>query len=104
MRALFSKIQSGVESPQAFAAYARSLKIAPEPGVLLNPGRRRPGVRARRAADRQRHAVREQHVRRVGGGAGAQAGAARLLVARYGVRDKLKPFSSLLLFSQPRLR
>jgi len=26
----------------------------------------------------------------------------RLLVARYGVRDKLKPFSSLLLFSQPR--
>jgi hypothetical protein len=26
----------------------------------------------------------------------------RMLVARYGVRDKLKPFSSLLLFSQPR--
>ncbi len=26
----------------------------------------------------------------------------RLLVARFGVRDKLKPFSSLLLFSQPR--
>ena len=26
----------------------------------------------------------------------------RLLVTRYGVRDKLKPFSSLLLFSQPR--
>jgi hypothetical protein len=26
----------------------------------------------------------------------------RLLVARYGVRDKMKPFSSLLLFSQPR--
>ena len=25
----------------------------------------------------------------------------RVLVARYGVRDKLKPFSSLLLFSQP---
>ena len=26
----------------------------------------------------------------------------RMLVTRYGVRDKLKPFSSLLLFSQPR--
>ena len=26
----------------------------------------------------------------------------RILVTRYGVRDKLKPFSSLLLFSQPR--
>ena len=26
----------------------------------------------------------------------------RLLVTRFGVRDKLKPFSSLLLFSQPR--
>jgi hypothetical protein len=26
----------------------------------------------------------------------------RLLVTRYGVRDKMKPFSSLLLFSQPR--
>jgi hypothetical protein len=25
-----------------------------------------------------------------------------MLVARYGVRDKMKPFSSLLLFSQPR--
>src|SRR5262245_2498873 len=37
MRALFSKVQSGVESPQAFAAYARSLKLAPEPGILLNP-------------------------------------------------------------------
>ena len=26
----------------------------------------------------------------------------RLLVARFGVRDKMKPFSSLLLFSKPR--
>ena len=76
MRALFSRIQSGVESPQAFAAYARSLTIAPEPGALLQSGCHRPGVRARRPADRQRHAVRQQHVRRVGGRAGAPAGAA----------------------------
>lgn len=102
MRALFTKIQSGVESPQAFAAYARSLKLAPEPGVLLNSSE-----------------VVQTFVRDVlltGNGtlfvnntfvewAAAQAlrrAQPRVLVARYGVRDKLKPFSSLLLFSQPR--
>jgi hypothetical protein len=102
MRALFSKIQSGVESPQAFAAYARGLKLAPEPGALLNPTE-----------------VVQAFVRDVlltGNGtlfvnntfvewAAAQAlrrAQPRMLVARYGVRDKLKPFSSLLLFSQPR--
>ena len=75
-RALYSKIQSGVESPQAFAAYARSLKIAPAPGALLHADDILLRLRPRRAADRQRHAVREQHVRRVGRGAGAPAGAA----------------------------
>jgi hypothetical protein len=102
MRALFSKIQSGVDSPQAFAAYARSLKLTPEPGVLLNQTE-----------------VVQTFVRDVlltGNGtlfvnntfvewAAAQAlrrAQPRVLVARYGVRDKLKPFSSLLLFSQPR--
>ena len=102
MRALFSKIQSGVDGPQAFAAYARSLNLTPEPGVLLNPTE-----------------VVQTFVRDVlltGNGtlfvnntfvewAAAQAlrrAQPRVLVARYGVRDKLKPFSSLLLFSQPR--
>jgi hypothetical protein len=102
MRALFSKVQSGVESPQAFAAYARGLTLAPEPGVLLNP------------ANIVQSFVRD--VLLTGNGtlfvnntfvewAAAQAlrrAQPRLLVARYGVRDKLKPFSSLLLFSQPR--
>ena len=102
MRALFSKVQTGVESPQAFAAYARSLTIAPEPGALPNPD-----------------AIVQAFVREVlltGNGtlfvnntfvewAAVQAlrrAQPRLLVTRYGVRDKLKPFSSLLLFSQPR--
>lgn len=102
MRALFSKVQSGVESPQAFAAYARGLTLAPEPGVLLNP------------ANIMQSFVRD--VLLTGNGtlfvnntfvewAAAQAirrAQPRLLVTRYGVRDKLKPFSSLLLFSQPR--
>jgi hypothetical protein len=102
MRALFSKVQAGVESPQAFAAYARSLTLAPEPGALPNPD-----------------AIVQAFVRDVlltGNGtlfvnntfvewAAVQAlrrAQPRLLVTRYGVRDKLKPFSSLLLFSQPR--
>jgi hypothetical protein len=102
MRALFSKVQTGVESPQAFAAYARSLTLAPEPGALPNPD-----------------AIVQAFVRDVlltGNGtlfvnntfvewAAVQAlrrAQPRLLVARYGVRDRLKPFSSLLLFSQPR--
>jgi hypothetical protein len=102
MKALFSKVQDGVESPQAFAAYARSLTLAPEPGTLPNPD-----------------AIIQAFVRDVlltGNGtlfvnntfvewAAVQAlrrAQPRLLVARYGVRDRLKPFSSLLLFSQPR--
>jgi hypothetical protein len=102
MRALYSKIQSGVESPQMFAAYARSLKIAPGPDALLQ------------SDDVLRAFVRD--VLLTGNGtlfvnntfvewAAVQAlrrAQPRILVTRFGVRDKLKPFSSLLLFSQPR--
>ena len=102
MRALFGRIQSGVESPQAFAAYARGLTIEPDPGVLLN------------SEDIIQAFVRD--VLLTGNGtlfvnntfvewAAVQAlkrAQPRVLVTRYGVRDKLKPFSSLLLFSQPR--
>jgi hypothetical protein len=101
-RALYEKIQTGVESPQAFAAYARSLRIAPGPGVLLY------------GADLLQAFVRDVFL--TGNGtlfvnntfvewASVQAlrrAQPRVLVARYGVRDKMKPFSSLLLFSQPR--
>jgi hypothetical protein len=101
-RALYSKIQSGVESPQAFAAYARSLNIAPGAGALLN------------SADVLQTFVRDVLV--TGNGtlfvnntfvewAAVQAlrrAQPRILVTRFGVRDRLKPFTSLLLFSQPR--
>ena len=101
-RALYEKIQAGVESPQAFAAYARSLRIAPRPGAL------------RHGPDVVQAFVRDLFL--TGNGtlfvnntfvewAAVQAirrAEPRLLVARYGVRDKMKPFSSLLLFSQPR--
>jgi hypothetical protein len=101
-RALYSKIESGVESPQAFAAYARSLRVAPGAGALLH------------ADDVVRAFVRD--VLLTGNGtlfvnntfvewAAVQAlrrAQPRVLVTRFGIRDKLKPFSSLLLFSQPR--
>jgi hypothetical protein len=91
-----------VESPQAFAAYARSLKIMPAPGALLYTN------------DLLLTFVRD--VLLTGNGtlfvnntfvewAAVQAlrrAQPRVLVTRFGVRDKLKPFSSLLLFSQPR--
>jgi hypothetical protein len=101
-RALYDKVQKGVESPQAFAAYARSLKIAPGSGVFPHE------------ADVMQAFVRDVFL--TGNGtlfvnntfvewAAVQAlkrAQPRKLVVRYGVRDKMKPFSSLLLFSQPR--
>ena len=45
----------------------------------------------------------EQHVRRMGRGAGAQARRSRASsITRFGVRDKLRPFSGMVMFSQPR--
>ena len=101
-RALYDKIKSGVESPQAFAAHARGLKIAPAPGALRSSS---PIVQA---------FVRDLFL--TGNGTlfvnntfvewaaveTLRRAQPRVLVTRFGVRDKLKPFSSLLLFSQPR--
>jgi hypothetical protein len=101
-RALYAKIQAGVGSPQEFAAYARSLRIAPEPGVLPD------------AADALLAFVRDVFL--TGNGTlfvnntfaewsavqAVRRAQPRILLVRYGVRDKMKPFSSLLLFSQPR--
>ena len=102
MRSLYSKILSGVESPQAFAAYARSLKVAPGTDALVT------------SSEAVQAFVRDVFL--TGNGtlfvnntfaewATVQAlrrAQPRVLVTRFGVRDKLKPFSSLLLFSQPR--
>ena len=101
-RALYAKVVSGVESPQAFAAYARTLKITPEDAALAGAG------------DVVQTFVRD--VLLTGNGtlfvnntfvewSAAQAlrrAQPRLLVARFGVRDKFRPFTSLVLFSQPR--
>lgn len=102
MRALYGKVVAGVESPQAFAAYARSLTIAPSADALLH------------SADILKGFVRDTFL--TGNGtlfvnntfvewAAVQAlrrAQPRLLVTRFGVRHKFRPFSSMLLFSQPR--
>jgi hypothetical protein len=102
MRALYGKVLTGVESPQAFAAYARSLKVAPDPEALLY------------SADILHAFVRDVFL--TGNGtlfvnntfvewAAVQAlrrAQPRVLVTRFGVRHKFRPFSSMLLFSQPR--
>ena len=102
MRALYGKVLAGVESPQAFAAYARSLTVAPDPAALLHSEK-----------------IVQEFVRDVfltGNGtlfvnntfvewAAVQAlrrAQPRMLVTRFGVRHKFRPFSSMLLFSQPR--
>ena len=94
--------RGGVESPQAFAAYASSLQIVPPAGTLLY------------APDILLAFVRDVLIS--GDGtllmnntfvewAAIQAlrrAQPRILVTRFGVRDRLKPFSSMVLFSQPR--
>jgi hypothetical protein len=101
-RALYQKIQTGVESPQAFAAYARSLRIAPPPDPLLDDGEPLTTfIRDIFLTGNGTLFVNNTFVE----WAAAQAlrrVQPRLLVTRYGVRDKMKPFSSLLLVSQPR--
>ena len=101
-RSLYKKVLGGVSGPQELAAWVRELDLAPPEGALLHPD---PVVRA---------FVRE--VLLGGNGtllvnntfvewAAVQAlrrAQPRLLVARFGVRDKMKPFSSLLLYASPR--
>ena len=89
-------------SPQAFAAYTRSLRINPAAGALLS------------ADDLLAAFVRD--VLLSGNGtlfmnntfvewSAVQAlrrAQPRILVTRFGVRDRLKPFSSMVMFSQAR--
>jgi hypothetical protein len=101
-RSLYDRVLKGVSGPQELAAYARTLDSEPPPGSLLDSDE------VVRAFSRE--------VLLSGNGtllvnntfvewASVQAlkrAEPRLLVARFGVRDKMKPFSSLLLFASPR--
>jgi hypothetical protein len=102
MRALYSKVLSGVESPQAFAAYARSLKIAPAPNALLDsPDILQAFVRDVFLTGNGTLFVNNTFVEWAAVQALRRA-QPRILVTRFGVRHKFRPFSSMLLFSQPR--
>ncbi len=99
---IYSKVLSGLRSPLELAAYLKTLQVRPQEGVSLY------------LDDLVLAFIRDVFL----AGAGTliinntfvEWGAVqaikraqpRLLVARFGVRDKLKPFSSLLLFSKPR--
>jgi hypothetical protein len=101
-RSLYKKVLSGVSGPQEMAAYARELDIRPPEGSLLY------------SDDVVQAFIRDVFLS--GNGtlllnntfvewAAVQAlkrAEPRLLVVRFGVRDKMKAFSSLLLFSSPR--
>ena len=98
-RSLYRRVLAGVSSPQELADFARALDIRPLAGT---------------ADEVVRAFVRDVFL----GGNGTllvsntfvewaavqalKRAEPRLLVARFGVRDKMKPFSSLLLFSSPR--
>ncbi len=101
-QSLYKRVLRGVSGPQELAAYVRALDVAPPDRALLYSD-----------------AVVRAFVRDVLlGGNGTllvnntfvewsavqvlRRAQPRLLVARFGVRDKMKPFSSLLLFASPR--
>ncbi len=99
---IYSKVLSGVHSPLELSAYLKTLRVKPQEGVALYYD------------DVVLNFIRDTFLQGAGtliinntfvewGAVQALRRAQpRLLVARFGVRDKLKPFSSLLLFSKPR--
>ncbi|PYQ19113.1 MAG: hypothetical protein DMF81_22910 [Acidobacteria bacterium] len=101
-RSLYNKVLSGVSGPQELAAYARALDIEPPDGSLLHSDEVvRAFVRDVLLAGNGTLLLNNTFVEWAGVQALKRA-EPRLLVARFGVRDKMKPFSSLLLFSTPR--
>jgi hypothetical protein len=101
-RSLYQKVLSGVSGPQELAAYARQLALGPPEGSLLHSDEVvRAFVRDVLLSGNGTLLVNNTFVEWASVQALKRA-EPRLLVARFGVRDKMKPFSSLLLFSSPR--
>jgi hypothetical protein len=101
-RSLYKKVLSGVSGPQELAAYARELDIVPPDGLLLHSDEVvRAFIRDVFLSGNGTLLLNNTFVEWASVQALKRA-EPRLLVARFGVRDKMKPFSSLLLFSSPR--
>jgi hypothetical protein len=100
--AIYNRVLSGVRGPVELAEWIKTLQFTPQEGTTLY------------VDDRVLAFIRDVFLAGAGtliinntfvewGAVQALKRAQpRLLVARFGVRDKMKPFSSLLLFSKPR--
>jgi hypothetical protein len=101
-KALYSKVLSGVSGPQELAAYARTLKVAPREGTTLYLDDAVQAflgdifLRGNGTLIMNNSFVEWASIQAI------KRAQPRVLVACFGVRDKMKPFSSLLLFSKPR--
>ena len=101
-RSLYKKVVDGVSGPQELAAYAHALEISPpQAGLLHSDDVVRAFIRDVLLAGNGTLLLNNTFVEWASVQALKRA-EPRLLVARFGVRDKMKPFSSLLLFSSPR--
>jgi hypothetical protein len=101
-RSLYEKVLGGVSGPQELAAYVRELDLPPPQGALLHSDALlRAFVRDVLLGGNGTLLVNNTFVEWAAVQALKRA-QPRLLVARFGVRDKMKPFSSLLLFASPR--
>jgi len=101
-RSLYKKVLEGVSGPQELAAYVRELDLAPPEGALLHSDLVvRAFARDVLLGGNGTLLVNNTFVEWSAVQALKRA-QPRFLVARFGVRDKMKPFSSLLLFSSPR--
>jgi hypothetical protein len=101
-RALYQKVTEGVSGPQELASYVRGLEAVPPPGAVLAADPRVGGfVRDVLLGGNGALLVSNTFVEWAAVQALRRA-EPRLLVARFGVREKMKAFSSLLLFASAR--
>ncbi len=100
--AIYSKVQAGISGPLQLAAYLKTLDIIPEEGSTLYSDRLvRSFIRDLFLEGAGTLIINNTFVE-WGAVQALKRAQPRLVVARFGVRDKMKPFSSLLLFSKPR--
>lgn len=99
---IYSKVLAGVRSPLDLADYLKTLQVKPQEGVTLYfDDVVLSFIRDTFLAGAGTLVINNTFVE-WGAVQALKRAQPRLLVARFGVRDKLKPFSSLLLFSKPR--
>ena len=100
--AIYGKVLSGVRGPLELAAYIKNLRFTPREGATLYSDEVVLAfIRDVFLAGSGTLIINNTFVE-WGAIQALKRAQPRVLVARFGVRDKMKPFSSLLLFSKPR--